>query len=501
MALACVAAFLVVAAGCVTSPSSKSSTPDAPVPPPGWAATDLRVMDPATYEAGPQRPEREPVVAHDPSNPSRAIAITTEEILEPQYKSWLRIFTSDDGGGTWVEAREVANSSDAYRSRGITTMVGDPTLVFDNNGTAYFAYLAGEGIAVERSTDGGHSWEITATIAPRGPDPSTGRCDSPDKELLAIDRSTSTLYMAWTRFSHECSPGLFGVPAPAGTVYEIAVGDLEMQIVLSKSTDGGFTWTEPQIIWDRQGIGAVPLAGPDGQVHVAFWSSLSSLEANVLCPSEYGAIVSGGQEPHGAVVVRSSPGGDGPWRTHVQPICDFNFATAVAAETGATRWAGYGFIAPAATVDAARNAVHVAFLAPPVGSKVPVVWQMHSDAGVSSWSEPQALGGTAAQDGFLPALAADAGLVHLLYAQVTQGDRYAIYHRSSNDGGESWTEPFQTSSRDYALTGDNIGDYNWIDASDGHVAAIWTGTSEDGEMRVWSRTGWFPAQGASPEAS
>ena len=472
--------FVVLAtAGCLDADAVRIDQPI--VPASGWAPTDLRVLDPLTYEAGPRRPEREPAIAINPTDSRNVIAVTTEEVQTPRYESWLRFFASEDGGNNWTEIRVLDNPERPGA-------VGDPSLVFGADGTAYFAYLSANGLGIDRSSDRGRNWDFVAETAIRGRDPTTDRCSSPDKQLLTIDRATDTLYMVWTRFSHACAAD--DIPGHP-TVNQIAFGELAMEVVISSSMDRGETWTVPELVYDRSAIGAVPLVGPDGHVHVAMWASLETNERNTYCASDYGLVVSSGRDQHAAIVVQSSPNGRGPWRTHIQPICHLNIGPAAIATTGATTFAGYGFIAPTAAVDATRNMVHVAYIDSPIGSTRAGVWEIHSDVAARTWSRPQLLGGTPDLDGFLPALATDAGTTHLLYSQRTTEDRYAEYYRSSSDGGSSWSTPMQLSRSDYEITGDNIGDYNWIDASGGRVVAIWTGTAAPGVMQVWSRVGAF----------
>lgn len=467
-------------AGCVNADTSRIDQElDAAT---GWATSDTRVLDPRTYEAGPKRPEREPSIAVNPTDPRNVIAVTSEEVQTPRYESWLRFFASEDGGNNWTEVRVLENPERPGA-------VGDPSLVFGADGTAYFAYLSAKGLGIDRSSDRGKTWQLVAETALRGRDAETDRCSSPDKELLTIDRATDTLYLVWSRFSHDCAAD--DLPGHR-TVNQILVGELAMEVVISRSTDRGATWTPPELVYERSAIGAVPLVGPDGQVHVAMWGSLANDGAETYCASDYAAIVSSGEDQQGAIVIRSSKDGRAPWRTHVQPICHLNYGPAAVATTGATTWSGYGFIAPAATIDATRNTLHVAYVEAELGATRPKVWEIHSDAGVKAWSEPVLVGGTAERDGFLPALTADRGTVHLMYGQRTSEERFAQYYRTSSDAGKTWSAPFQLSGGDYPLTGDNIGDYNWMDASGGRVVASWTGSAGPGVMQVWSRVGFFP---------
>src|SRR5687767_3076660 len=95
--------LVVIISGCLNSVPVMVEQP--PATENGWAPSDLRVLDPLTYETGPKRPEREPAIAINPTDPLNVIAVNTEEVQTPRYESWLRFFTSDDGGNNWTEVR------------------------------------------------------------------------------------------------------------------------------------------------------------------------------------------------------------------------------------------------------------------------------------------------------------------------------------------------------------------------------------------------------------
>src|SRR5262249_14310816 len=157
-------------------------------------------------------------------------------------------------------------------------------------GTAYFACLAFDrsfarsAIVVEKSKDGGATWSKPVAVAQ-----SDSLSVVHDKEMITVDNSPTSpyhgrVYVAWTEFtgdpdaspsqeviSHSSDNGktwskpkvLSGAPsgvegshpavAPDGTVYvswcsgiQICVnGSAASQIMVTKSTDGGKTWTDP----------------------------------------------------------------------------------------------------------------------------------------------------------------------------------------------------------------------------------------------------------------
>ena len=152
---------------------------------------------------------------------------------------------SFDGGLTWKDTLfEIAPGTLDWHS--------DPGLTVDKNGN-YYAVVLGvdpfggsSEIEVFKSTDRGVSWNLP-TIAVS---PSVEAFE--DKELMTCDRTGSpysgNLYIAWTRFTGSLS-----------------------QIYFIRSTDGGSSFSEPQLIGDQSSVQwPVPAVGPNGEVYVAW---------------------------------------------------------------------------------------------------------------------------------------------------------------------------------------------------------------------------------------
>ena len=147
---------------------------------------------------------------------------------------------------------------------------GDPCLVYDRAGNVYFVHLSNpsapgywiDRIVVQKSTNGGVSWNSGAGIGFR---PTRAQ---QDKAWLAADMARpprgGNLYISWTDFDH----------------YGSTTTSDSSRIRLSRSTDGGITWSAPVRVSDRGGDcidedntveGAVPTVGPNGEVYLA-WS-------------------------------------------------------------------------------------------------------------------------------------------------------------------------------------------------------------------------------------
>lgn len=164
----------------------------------------------------------EPGIAVNPSDPKQVVAVFQDNV----HASY-----STDAGRTWTAAEGTAPKN--YR------VSGDVSAVFDNQGHAFVCYIAFDklgtfnywargatrnGIFVRRSLDSGKTWE--ADHFPVAEQTSTPGIPFEDKPYIVADNSKSkfagNLYIGWTRWRLADS-----------------------QMVLSRSTDDGKTWSAP----------------------------------------------------------------------------------------------------------------------------------------------------------------------------------------------------------------------------------------------------------------
>jgi hypothetical protein len=204
----------------------------------------------------------EPGIAVNPANPQQVVAV---------FQDNAHAAYSHDGGKTW----QVAEGVDPKNYR----VSGDVSTVFNNQGHAFICYIAFDklgrfnywahgatrnGIFVRRSLDGGKTWE--ADHVPVAEQPTAPGIPFEDKPYIVADTSKSkfagNLYVGWTRWRLTDS-----------------------QMVISRSTDDGKTWSEPIEIDAHPGLprddnGAVEgfdgAVGPDGTLYV-IWSQDNDL--------------------------------------------------------------------------------------------------------------------------------------------------------------------------------------------------------------------------------
>ena len=173
----------------------------------------------------------EPAVAVNPRNPQQVVAV---------FQDNAQAAYSNDAGTTWQPADGVAPNN--YR------VSGDVSVAFDNEGHAFICYIAFDklgsfnywghgatrnGIFVRRSLDGGKTWDKDhSPVAEQRSDPGI---PFEDKPYIVADNSKSkfagNLYIGWTRWRLTDS-----------------------QMVISRSTDDGKTWSQPVEIDAHPGL-------------------------------------------------------------------------------------------------------------------------------------------------------------------------------------------------------------------------------------------------------
>jgi hypothetical protein len=391
--------------------------------------------------------QTEPWVDVNPSNPSNVVGMFQEDRWSTGGARNLVFGTSFDGGATWsniplpgigiVAGGEFQRVTDPWVDFGLSNRVYATSLAFDDTSPD-------NAIFVHTSFDGGLTWPQTAEVI-RDVEFKFFN----DKQALVADDflgspHNGNVYVAWDRLIDKSGnpfAGQFTGPA-----------------MFSRSTDGGQTFSRPQVIFgtgiNEQTLGNVPIVLPDGTVVVygSFFENPGfSAEKNHTF----------------FYVVRSTDGG----RTFSDPqIVEEQKAAPV-------RNIRSGDTIPIAAVDRSTGKLYAVWqdVRFSGGKRTDILLISSSDGGLT-WSDPVKVNDTppAAQDAFTPTVAVDAnGRVGVLYYDLRDDNPKdpalltAEWITFSDDGGRSWSEstrltpPFDHRAAAFA-GGFFLGDYQGL---------------------------------------
>jgi hypothetical protein len=375
----------------------------------------------------------EPAIAIDPNNSQQVVAVFQDNV----HASY-----SQDAGHTWHPAEGVAPPN--YR------VSGDVSTAFDTQGHAFVCYMAFDnlgtfnywahnasrsGLFVRRSLDGGKTWEAEhIPIIEHATEPGM---PWEDKPYLVSDttksRYSGNLYVGWTRWTLADS-----------------------EILLSRSTDDGKTWSKPIEIDAHPGLprddngaaeGFSGAVAPDGTLYVV-WSQDNDI---VFTISRDGGKTFSRARP----IVHTAP-----IMFAVQTLERANGFAQIAIDPRSRRlyltWSDY------------RN------------GDLDVFCSTSTDGG-KKWSAPVRVNSDPVHDGadqFFQWLAVDPtdGTANIIFydrRQDPENRTQTVVLARSTDGGRSFqnyawtTEPFEAG-------GVFFGDYTGLAASGGRVYGVWT---------------------------
>ena len=390
----------------------------------------------------------EPTICVNPKNPQQVAA---GAVLNHYY--W-----SHDGGRTW-QNNKLTSTYGVY---------GDPVIIADWQGNFFYAHLSdpeGKGwsseklldrIVIQKSTDGGQTYDNGAFTGNRHP-------KDQDKHWLVADPKTNALYCTWTEFDK----------------YDSKKPEDRSRILFSKSTDGGKTWTDALPINQFDGDcldddntteGAVPAAGPNGEIYVAWaWGNKIWFDRSL----------DGGKTwLERDVEVADQPGG---WNFDIP---------------GIQRCNGMPVLVCDLSNGPDRGALYVNWADQRHGANDTDIWVAKSTDGGNTWSKPVRVNDDKkGHQQFLTWLAIDQTtgyLYSVFYDRRAYTDEQTdVYLARSTDGGKSFenmkisSEPFKPVSLIF------FGDYNHISAHAGVVRPIWTRLDKN-VLSVWTAIADFP---------
>jgi len=401
-------------------------------------------------------------VVVNPRNPLN-IVVGANDYTTIHNDAWCGVYTSMDGGKTWkidlipghpgqaLEDPEQFLLSPLHGYHG----TGDPVLAAGPDGTIYYAgiafwrTIAGESaIFVAKSTDGGMTWPAEdIRIVAQG----DGVTSFHDKEWIAVDPNNGNVYCVWAMFSAYSASN----------------------IMFSKSTDKGNTWTVPKPIsefynaeFSNQGTSVV--VDNNGRIHI-IWIDFQTNQLVYVYSDDEGETFQGPTPIARVDPIPYNPP-NGTYRTPTLP--------ALAVDNSGGETDGY---------------LYATWNDDSLGD--PDILLITSKDGGKTWSEPvrvndDEVGNDALQ--FFPAVAVnEEGEVHLVFYDTREDPNHTllnVYYAISVDQGESWKNYRLTDTsfdgnagggswRGEIIGGDAfIGDYIGIDTGGGFAYAGWCDT-------------------------
>jgi hypothetical protein len=400
-----------------------------------------------TCNPGKNAAQNETTIA---SNGSTLIGGTNDyrlyEPSENRYDSGGGVYRSTDGGKTWSAGFLPGLVRASTAAPGPYESAGDPAVapgtqpnVFWYANLAFNRSDAANSVAVSRTADGGRTWSTHFVVQTSAAD---GANIFNDKEWVGADpsdRSGRTAYVTWTLFEGNTSA-----------------------IVISKTTDGGRTWSAPHQVSDVyvDDQGSTVAVSKTGTVYVTFEALDPATNAD-------------------AVAFAASTDGGATFTTRVlDPVNDIPSPL-----PGAT-FRDDSF--PVLALDG--RTLHVVW-SDWNGTDADILYTRSTDGG-ANWSAPAIIGGGPG-DQIFPWVAASRGTVYASWLSRSSGDAYTAAGAASASNGARWSAPATLSTAvSDAMAGNFfgfpncaasfIGDYTGLTVDANGVGhALWTDIRAD----------------------
>lgn len=384
----------------------------------------------------------EPSICIDPTNANHMVA---GSVLDNVYVSW-------DGGLSWSKSTLTSPYG----------VFGDPVVRIGPEGNIYYAHLSNpngkayqddaflDRIVVQRSDDGGKTWN-------EGTFPKIHQGKDQDKQWTFIDPASGKILMSWTEFDQYGSKDT----------------NNHSRILFSQSLDKGLTWTNPNAISQYEGDcmdddntteGAVPVVGVNGHYYVAWgYNEKIYLDKSIDNGKNWLAVDK---------VIADQVNG---WSIQIPGIgrCNGMPVTAVDHSNGEYRGRLY------VNWSDQRN-----------GDNDTDIWLISSDDGGESWTGPVRVNDDPpGKHQFFSWMDVDpvTGVIYIVFYDRRNYNNNAtdVYLAYSTDGGNTFVNKKISDSPFTPRTDVFFGDYNDISAYDNKVRPIWTRHDRFG-LSVWT---------------
>ncbi len=373
----------------------------------------------------------EPSICINPNNPNEIIVGANMD----------NYYISIDGGQTWQH--EILESPYGVNC--------DPVIITDQSNNFYYFHLVPDLSRVVCHKKNGilSPWsEGTFTAYDENKDV--------DKEWAVYDPVSGNIYVTWSRFD------VYGSPNPQDSTF----------IYISKSADGGLTWSEQKLISNAGGNaqgglmsvhGSCPATGPDGEVYVTWW------------------------DPAGLMFDKSTDEGETWLETDIN-VTGFPIAwiyTIPGIELGVS----FPVIACDRSNGPNHGTIYINWADKRSGSSNSDIWLVKSTDNGLTWAEPMMVNdGPAGRHQFFNHMTIDqvTGKIYIVfYDRRNYTDQNTdVYVAISDDGGESFTNHKISNNPFFPYYSVFFGHYIGISAHDDHVFATWM-RMDSGELSLW----------------
>jgi len=374
----------------------------------------------------------EPSIIINPVNPDNILVGSNSD----------NYYYSTDRGETWVHG--VLTST-----YGVS---GDPVVLVDNKSNFYYFHLVSNlnKVVCQKTTTIGGRWSDGTYTGVNG-------IKDNDKEWAAVDLNNNYLYVSWSQFDTHGSSN----------------PQHKSEILLSRSTDDGLTWSTPVAVSDKKGDAtggntsthaSMPAIGQNGDVYVTWMS------------------------PDGLMFDKSDDYGE-TWLPNDINISNkrINWLYNV---PGLIRCPSFPVISCDLSQGPNNGNIYITWADQSNGFNDTDVWMVKSlDAGIT-WSDAVRVNDdSAGKHQFFPTLTIDqsnGNLYFLFYDRRNHnGTSTDVFMALSKDGGESFTNFKISENLFIATTNAFLGDYIGISATNNVIRPVWT-RIDNNELSLWT---------------